>query len=204
MIKAFVNLRLDSVASQNAFTYDVGLWDDSTELPISPAGWTESVAMGTTIVAPYTNKRIHDAIVAAIIAKALSDFTITLTEANMVFLWEPQQSAEGAKAYDGTTSRANAFPIFKSGTVSGGNVVVHLTDNGASNGNALFPTGVILDSIQARAEEGTTPHAFGTAALSNSNKTLTLPVSKIAPILGILNLNQAANGSVIKLAIWGY
>lgn len=108
-----------------------------------------------------------------------------------------------SKIVVGGTAHNSAFPIAKSATVASGNAVFHLTTNELSGGTAVCANGnVYLDSLQLRAEEGTTPHAFGTPALSNSNKTLTIPVSKIAPILGILNLNQAANGSVIKATVW--
>lgn len=109
-----------------------------------------------------------------------------------------------SRAYEGTTLRNDVILVFKSTTVASGNAVFYLTNDGTSSGTPLFPNGVILDSAQFRAEEGTAPHAFGTAALSNSNKTLTVPVSKLASILGIINLNQSANGSVVKLAITGY
>lgn len=107
------------------------------------------------------------------------------------------------KAIMNTTTFSAAFPVVKSATVAGGNAVFQLTDDNLANGAALFPNGVALDSLMLRAEEGTTPHAFGTPALSNGGKTLTVPVSKIAPVLGILNLNQNANGSVVRAIIWG-
>lgn len=107
-------------------------------------------------------------------------------------------------AYEGTTQRTGVFPVFKSSSVSGTTVVFHLTADGTSGGTALCPNGVIADSIQLRAEEGTTPHAFSAVTMSNSNKTATITVSKLATVLGILTLNQSATGSVIKMTAWCY
>lgn len=87
--------------------------------------------------------------------------------------------------------------------VANGNAVFYLTKDGTANGAAFFPNGPNLKGLQLTAEEGTTPHAFGVPALSNGNKTLTVPVSKVAPILGILNVGQPANGSKVRLLISG-
>lgn len=106
------------------------------------------------------------------------------------------------QAYEDTTQRLGAFPVFKSVTVASGNAVAHFTDTGLSGGTALCPNGLILNSVQMNAEEGTSPHAFGTPALSNGNKTLTVSVSKLALLLGILTLNQSANGSTVRITAW--
>ncbi len=111
------------------------------------------------------------------------------------------------QAYKGTTLRTGVFPIYKSttvGAVTSGNVVVYLTNNNTSTGTALCTNGVILDSVTVRAEEGTQPHTPGTAAISNSNRTLTIPVSKVASVLGLLTLNQSADGSTVKVGVSCY
>ena len=108
------------------------------------------------------------------------------------------------KAIDGTTARSNAFPIFKQVTVSSGNAVYHLTDDGTSSGNALCPTGPISDSLQLQPEEGSAPHAFGTPVWSNGNKTVTIPATKVGTVLGVLALSQSANGSVVRMNVWCY
>lgn len=107
--------------------------------------------------------------------------------------------------YDNTTQRTGVKALFKSGVVgdvTAGNVVYYLSSDNTATGTALCPNNVFLDGLQLRAQEGTTPHAFGTAAVTNSNRTLTIPVSKIAPILGILNLNQAATGTTVKATVY--
>lgn len=114
------------------------------------------------------------------------------------------------KAFEETTERSDAFPIFKNATVSGGTAVFHLTDNGASNGNALFPNGIIEDSIQTFVNDASAAYQFS-YALTNSNKTLTVTANKAAPtgVIALLSLNLlgapvAANGAVVKLQVWGY
>lgn len=94
-------------------------------------------------------------------------------------------------------------------TVSSGNAVFQLTKNGLSTGDAFFSSGPDLDSMQLTAEEGSAPHCFGTPVLSNSNKTLTIPVSKSSGInvallgLTLLGAPAAANGSPVRLMIAG-
>ncbi len=113
-------------------------------------------------------------------------------------------SRAAAILYDGTTQRLGVFPAAFTGTVASGNLVVNLTQDGTPSGTAIFPGGqVYLKTLCLRAEEGTNPHAFGVPALSNSNKTLTVPISKVAPVLGILNVGVAANGSVITGLVYG-
>lgn len=99
------------------------------------------------------------------------------------------------------------FP-FKA-TVSGGNAVFHLTKNGLSTGDAFFTNGPDLDSVQFTAEEGAAPHCFGTPVLSNSNKTLTVPVTKSSGVyvallnLTLLGATAPANGSIVRMMIAG-
>lgn len=99
------------------------------------------------------------------------------------------------------------FP-FKA-TVSGGNAVFYLTNDGTAGGTPFFASGPDLDSMQLTAEEGAAPHTYGTPVLSNSNKTLTVPVNKAAGInvallgLTLLGAPAAANGSIIRLLIAG-
>lgn len=108
------------------------------------------------------------------------------------------------KAYEGTTLREGVFTIYKQVTVSSGNVVAHLTSDGTSGGTSLCPNGVIGDSINLQPEEGSAPHAFAQPVWSNSNKTVTIAVTKLGMVLGVLTLNQSANGSVVRLSVACY
>jgi hypothetical protein len=107
----------------------------------------------------------------------------------------------------GTTSKSGAFPIFKSVTVSDGNAVVHLTNDGLSTGTALFTNGPDLNTFIPFAPNSTSPHFFGTPVLSNSNKTLTVPVTKSVAVTvsstSVLAAPVAANGSTVFLGIFG-
>lgn len=111
----------------------------------------------------------------------------------------------GVKAYEGTTSRADAFSIFKSSTVASGVAVFQLTFDGLSTGTALFPNGVISDSVNPIVNDSTASFQMSWA-FSNSNKTLTITANKLttANILTGLLGQAAANGSVVKLSVWGY
>lgn len=129
--------------------------------------------------------------------------TDSVTEGSVNLYHTAARVRAATRNYAGTTAKDGSFTISKSATVSGGNFVIHLTDDGLSTGNALFVNGPDLDSLTLRAVDGNNPHAFGTPALSNSNKTVTVPVTKVAPVLGILALAQSANGSVIKATILG-
>lgn len=112
---------------------------------------------------------------------------------------------DGATAYEGTTARSGAFPIFKSATVSGGTAIFYLTNDGTSTGTALFPNGVITDSVNATVSDATASYQMSWA-FSNSNKTLTVTTNKLTTaniLTGILG-QSAANSSVVKLSVWGY
>lgn len=109
------------------------------------------------------------------------------------------------KAYQGITSRLNAFPIFKSGTVASGTVAFHLTDDGLSTGNALFPNGIIDESVNAYVSDAAASYQMS-HAWSNGNKTLTVTVNKLTTsniLSGILGQAQA-NTAVVRLQVWGY
>lgn len=93
-------------------------------------------------------------------------------------------------------------------TVASGNAVFQLTTDGTAGGTSLFPNGnVYLNSLNLTAVEGTNPHCFGTPALSNSNKTLTVPVNKSATVvvlaISVLGATMAANGSVVQMSVVG-
>lgn len=109
------------------------------------------------------------------------------------------------QAYEGTTLRAGAFPIIKSATVSSGVAVFNLTADGTAGGTALFPTGVIQDSINLFVNDATAAYQMA-VVFSNSNKTVTITANKLTTaniLTGILG-QISANGAVIKLQIWGY
>lgn len=111
----------------------------------------------------------------------------------------------GAIAYEGTTQRTNAFPIFKSATVSSGTAVLNLTADGTSGGTALCTNGVIQDSVGLTVNDATASYQMA-YAFSNSNKTLTVTTNKLTTaniLTGILG-QSAANGSVVKLTVWCY
>jgi hypothetical protein len=110
-----------------------------------------------------------------------------------------------SKAYEGTALRSGAFPIFKSATVSSGTASFYLTDDGTSTGNALFPNGVVMDSVNLTVNDATAAYQMSWA-WSNSNKTLTVTANKLGTaniLTGILGQIQA-NSAVIKLTVWGY
>lgn len=109
------------------------------------------------------------------------------------------------QAYEGTTQRLNVFPIFKSVTVASGVGVVYLTNDGTSGGTALFPNGIIADSINVTVSDATASYQMSWV-LSNGNKTLTVTANKLTTsniLTGILGQAQA-NSAVLKITAWGY
>lgn len=108
-------------------------------------------------------------------------------------------------AYEGTTTRTAAFPIFKSATVSTGTAVVNLTNDGTSGGTSLCTGGVIQDSVNVTFSDAASSYQQSWA-FTNSNKTLTITANKFtsANILSGLLGQAAANGSVAKVSVWCY
>lgn len=136
---------------------------------------------------------------AALAAKGTSSFSGVYTDLSN------KPTIPVVQAYEGTTQRLNAFPIFKSGTVGSGVIAFHLTTDGTSGGTALFPNGVIQDSVNATVNDATASYQMSWA-FSNSNKTLTVTANKLTTsniLTGVLGQAQA-NSTVVKLTIWGY
>lgn len=111
-----------------------------------------------------------------------------------------------SKACEGIHFRSAAFSIYKTATVSSGTAVFHLTADGLSTGSALFPTAVIVDSVNVTISDSGISYQLAWV-FSNGNKTITVTANKITTvslITGILGQNSAANGIVVKLSVWGY
>lgn len=108
-------------------------------------------------------------------------------------------------AYDGTTQRTGAFPVFKSATVGSGIAVFNLTTDNTSSGTSTCPNGVIQDSVNAFVSDATASYQMA-YAFSNSNKTVTVTTNKLttANILTGLLGQAAGNGSAVKLSVWCY
>lgn len=112
------------------------------------------------------------------------------------------------QAYEGINKRGSAFPIFKNatvGAVTAGVAIFNLTDDGISTGTALFPNGVIADSINLFVSDAAASYQMS-YAFSNSSKTITVTANKLTTaniLTGILG-QAAATGAIVKLQIWGY
>lgn len=109
------------------------------------------------------------------------------------------------KAYQGTTLRTSVFPIFKSATVSGGVAIFYLTSDGTSTGTALFPNGIIEESINLFVSDSAASYQMA-YTLTNSNKTLSVTTNKLGTaniLTGILG-QVAGNGATVRLQVWGY
>lgn len=108
-------------------------------------------------------------------------------------------------AYEGTTQRANPFPIFKSASVSTGTAVMYLTADNTSGGTTVCPNGVITDSVNAFVSDAAASYQMS-YAFTNSNKTLTVTANKLTTaniLTGILGQGQA-NGASVKVTVWCY
>lgn len=109
------------------------------------------------------------------------------------------------KAYEGTTVRSGAFPIFASATVASGVATFYLTTDGTATGISTCPTGVIQDSVNAFVSDAGASYQMA-YAFSNSNKTLTITTNKLTTaniLTGILG-QASGNGSSVKLSVWCY
>lgn len=109
------------------------------------------------------------------------------------------------KAYEGTTARSGAFPIFASATVASGAATFYLTTDGTSSGTSTCPAGVIQDSVNAFVSDASASYQMA-YAFSNSNKTLTITTNKLTTaniLTGILG-QATGNGSSVKLTVWCY
>lgn len=108
-------------------------------------------------------------------------------------------------AYEGTTTRSNSFPIFKSATVASGVAVFNMTTDGTSGSTSLCPNGIIQDSVNPSVNDATASYQMSWA-WSNSNKTLTVTANKLTTsniLTGILG-QVAANATVVKVSVWCY
>lgn len=109
------------------------------------------------------------------------------------------------KAYEGTTARTNSISYFNHATVASGVAVFQLTADGLSTGIAIFPNGVIQDSVQLIVSDATASYQMS-YAFTNSNKTLTVTANKLTTsniLTGVLG-QATANGSIIKVTVFGY
>jgi hypothetical protein len=132
------------------------------------------------------------------------DYTEATTTALDYILHKPTiPSAQ--QAYEGLTLRSPAFPVILSATVASGVAVFNLTTNGLSGGTAIFPTGIIQDSLQLNVNDATAAYQMA-YAFSNANKTVTITANKLTTsniLTGVLG-QASANGAVVKMQIWGY
>lgn len=160
---------------------------------MSPAAHTHPISDVTTLIAQLA------AFVTALAGKAPINHAHNIGDILQNFV---DATTYPAVHYNG------AYPATAKATVAGGNAVFQFTQDGTPGGAPIFAGGPLPNSELFRAEEGTNPHAFGTAVWSNGNKTLTVPVSRNGATLSVLGLtvlgaNVPANGSVIFATAWG-
>lgn len=93
--------------------------------------------------------------------------------------------------------KASVWEYYSSATVSSGNVVFNLTDDGTSGGNAVF-TNVYLESLNLIVYSATVQYQFSNPTVSGNKKTLTVTVGQLGTvILGVIQLVSAANGITV-------
>lgn len=106
--------------------------------------------------------------------------------------------------YFGATLKSGAIFYAASAVVSGGAAVFYLTADGLSTGTAIFPNGPNMDSLNAFVSDASASYQMA-AALTNSNKTLTITANKLTTaniLTGILG-QASANSATIRLTVWG-
>lgn len=173
---------LAAVASTGSYT-------DLTNTPVIPAAQVNADWNATTGVTEINNK---PSLAAVATTGAYADLS---GKPSVPTVW----------AYEGIAQRLGAFPIFKSATVASGVAVFNLTNDGTSTGAALFPGGVIADSLNLLVSDAAASYQMS-GAWSNGNKTLTVTANKLttANILSGLLGQTAANGAVVKMSVWVY
>lgn len=116
-----------------------------------------------------------------------------------------QATAIAAKpdVYFGSTKQTTPKFYANSATVASGVAVFQMTTDGTSTGSAIFTT-PNLASLNYYVNDATASYQVS-AALSNSNKTLTLTTNKLttANILSGILGQAAANGASVSVALWG-
>lgn len=99
--------------------------------------------------------------------------------------------------------KADSQEYCASATVSSGQAVFYLTDNGASNGNPIF-TNVYKESANFWVDDAGIQYQYGTYTLSTDKKTLTVAVNKLGSVvLGLINIVSAANGVTVYMRVKG-
>jgi hypothetical protein len=90
-----------------------------------------------------------------------------------------------------------------SATVSGGNAVFYVTDNNSAGGNPIF-SNIYIESMRLSISDNANSYTFGTPTVASDKKSITVPVSKLANVLvGIIQINSAANGTVVNISVLG-
>lgn len=125
-----------------------------------------------------------------------SQDAMTMNTANTTAGGIPRVWVNGAR-------KTSVWEYFSSATVSGGNVVFNLTDDGTATGNAVF-TNVYLESLNIIIYSATIQYQFSAPTISANKKTLTVTVGAIGTvILGIIQFISAANGITVYAQIKG-
>lgn len=142
----------------------------------------------------------HTTTLASLAPQIQTDWTQTSSGALDFVKHKPEVWHNGSKL---GTSKSITF----SGTTTSGSAVFYLTDNGASNGNALCSS----TPTHINPVVNDPSNTFGVGyAITNSNKTLTITVnvrdfSGITilgiPVLGSTALNPASNGTAVGAVV---
>lgn len=193
--------------------------DPSLTPPQAVASQQFNLGFGSDITL-YTLAEIKTVIESYILGYAISQ-SFTMTEADIVWASPNLNSIIemwASPATVGLVSNPKFFTDSKMIAGSNGNVVFNLTVDGSTNGVALFPNNIFLSSLNAVVQDAANNYTFGSFAVTNGNRQLTINAKKLAFTSGnvLLNLlgtltsvltaqsNQnAANGTVVNLSIWG-
>lgn len=89
-----------------------------------------------------------------------------------------------------------------SATVSSGNAIFYLTDDGTSGGNAIF-NNVYQESFNWTINDATNSFQVGSYTLAGNKKSITVAVNRIGLSLGLIIFTSAANGTTVYFTVWG-
>lgn len=195
-MKAYVRFVQFNTGDPNAFDFDIHYYD-------AGGSFLGEIGYSSADFLLKTNRRDFRA--------QLEDYVVNhapsgMTKDDVIFCG----MTDGLFAVVGSTTKYDVFPTVKSVTISGGNAVFYLTDDGTSTGNALY-SDVYLESLNWTVWDNAGLYAIGTPTISGNKKTLTVPVQKQGfsgvTILGINVLGSvaftAASGPTMAVSILG-
>lgn len=114
---------------------------------------------------------------------------------------DEMEGMKGANWVNGV-KKTMVIEYASSAVVASGQAVFYLTDNGASNGSAVF-TEVYKESVSFWVDDATGQYQYGAYTLSGDKKSITVNVRQLGVALGLLTFTTQPNGTTVYLRVKG-